>query len=116
MNAKQVWAIIFIVLGVTFVIKGFVGYSAASFYGDEIESMNLLMKKHFGAFENEFFNIKHSRNVIRDTKGAQIVLIAIGILSSVIGTVMLKKKAQQEIENDSDYIDELPPTNDKWRM
>jgi len=116
MNAKQVWAIILIVVGVTFVIKGFFGYSAASFYGDEIESMNLLMKKHAGAFENEVFNINHSRNIIRNSKAAQIVIIAIGILSAALGTSMLQKKDQREIEDDFEDIDDLPSPNDKWRM
>jgi len=116
MNAKQVWAVIFIVVGVTFVIKGFVGYSAASFYGDEIESMNLLMKKHAGTFANEVFNIKHSREIIKNGKAGQIIIIAIGIIGAALGTVMLKKEAQQEIEDDFDDIDELSTINDKWRM
>ena len=116
MNAKQVWAVVFIVVGVLFVIKGIVGYSAVSFYGDEIESMNLLMKKHAGAFANEVFNIQHNRNVIRNSKAAHIMIIVLGIISAVLGTAMLKKKNQKEIVDDFENIDEIPSIHDKWRM
>jgi len=116
MNAKKVWAIIFIVVGVTFVLKGFVNYSAVSFFGDEMELMNQLMEKNAGSIPNELYNIKHSREVIRNGKAGQLIIIALGIISASLGTGMLKKKNKPEIEDDFEDIDELLSIKDRWHM
>ena len=114
MNPKNVWSIVLIVVGVGFVIGGVGGLFDATFYGNEIENMNHLIRKYTNSTViNDLINIEGSRNVIRNTKIYCIISMLIGIAGAVCGTLLLSDKPKTaEAEIDDIEMED----NEPWRL
>lgn len=115
MNPKHVWSVILIVIGVLFVISGITGFYSVSFYGQEIEYTDQLMKKHGGRIGNDFLNTERYHAVIQNSKLINIIQILLGILGSICGIILLNDKPKI-IEDDIDEFEISPEDNARWRL
>ncbi len=90
MDPKKVWSIIFIVLGVLFILGGIGGYHTSALYGNEIEPMGRMIKNYGGKYggnvQNEFFGLEQAQAIIRREKIGYIFMILLGIAGAIGGT------------------------------
>ena len=117
MSPKKVWSIILIVSGVLFILGSISGYHDTSFYGNEIESMGRMMKKYGGKVGNEILDVDQYQGMIRKEKFKYILAALLGIISAIIGTVMLKNSDLTRIdESVEDEIESETTENGRWRL
>ncbi len=116
-NAKKVWGIILVVLGVIFFLSGIVGYYEASFYGNEIEIMNQMINKYGGKIINQFLSAERYEEVIQRTKAIYIIMALLGIAGAVCGTLMLKDpQSSVALEDEIDEFEITSSEKQKWRL
>jgi hypothetical protein len=114
-NAKKVWGIILIVLGVIFFLSGIVGFYETSFYGNEIEIMNRMIKRHGGKIGNQFLNSERYEEVVQMTKVINIIMSLLGIAGAVSGTLMLKNpQLSNALEDEINEFEINSSEKEKW--
>ncbi|MDA9761890.1 hypothetical protein N9C84_02345 [Desulfobacterales bacterium] len=73
------------------------------------------MKKYGGSIGNDFLNAERYYTVIQNSKFFNIILILIGILGSICGTILLNDKPKI-IEDDVDEFEMNPEDNTRWQL
>ena len=111
MEAKKVWAVIIIVIGVMYVLGGIHGFFFATFAEKEIsymdESMNKAFKKIIGpSYTSYQATDGRYKKIMFNVKIWCFFSVLLGIVFSVSGTVLLNKTNSMPIDSKEKCINE----------
>lgn len=117
MNAKSVWGVVLILLGVFFVLSSLTTLGEIQFFEDEITPSINSLSKLFGNSAYQFNRDinGYMNDELTKAKAGCFFRMILGILLSVIGTWMLKTNPLKKLNFDEE-IDYSELTERKWRL
>jgi hypothetical protein len=99
MSPKKVWGVILIVLGVLGVLGGTNNYHELEVAGDVLVAAEQSFSGNFGQYVSGTFGGFDPHGLIEREKWSSIVGVLVGILLSIIGTLMLRSTTPQIVYN-----------------
>jgi drug/metabolite transporter (DMT)-like permease len=116
MSPKKVWGVILIVLGVLAVLGGANNYHELEVAGDVLIATEQSLARNFGQFASGTLGGFDAHGLIQREKMSSIAGMLVGILLSIIGTMMLRSTTPQ-IVYVYDREDEREPLEErKFRL